>query len=779
MSSRQLRKLRKQQELLTSHKDSADGSDSAPDDDDAPISRPTSKPQFSGFAALAGGDDDDDDDEPEPEAQEDNNADATEEAVEEPAVVKKSKKSKKKKKKGKKAETPAESGKAAGGDGDLDEIDRAIKELKLAPTRELVTAAAGSQTPVKTSERLSQLLSINLQHLKVLNEMRRLFGKEAIESAAAEEDARVAERVHELRRRGNGEGVDLETFLGMQGLKDGMSEVVARRNPFIEGKKRWPKGSAGGLTMTTIGPVNGDATEFSFAHDKAYGDLEATFFFLIGMHDPSKLILFLSEHPYHVSTLIQVSKVAIQQDQNASLAAELCERALFTFGRVTLSTFRKKLEEGQARLNFNRPENRQFWLAGHNYIKNLIRKGTFRTALEWTKLFVSIAPEDPYGMANWLHSMAVRAHESQWFIDLCDSELLSGASPKIGNASYLRQTLVLAKLQRGDRTSARTLLAQGMAELPWLYSTLFKTLNLDVPKSLWAIFPRDDDEQLYTELYIHTMKDLWNKVETTTLMVEVAKALSRPNIDSLPPGPKVSLGTARFVYLEDTPALMSHVPRNMLHVTPNFDFDPLPPPKEENIFSNDRQRMPWDNDVAEGARDDMAAQLPAMIEAQMNHPDMPEDRRGFLRQILDMIQAAGGMPGMMGDLGGGMAEMMTELGGALPGMMGGVPGEWEDEFDDEDEEDEFDEDYEYDMDRWGYPQHEVDENEDGDESDDEMPPLIPINDDGNRTGGDMPGLVPVNRPGHQGEGNAQGPPPEPDLTQTTPGAWPWPGEDLD
>jgi hypothetical protein len=227
----------------------------------------------------------------------------------------------------------------------------------------------------------------------------------------------------------------------------------------------------------------------------------------------------------------------------------------------------------------------------------------------------------------------------------------------------------------------------------------------------------------------------------------------------------VSLGTARFVYLEDTPALMSHVPRNMLHVTPNFDFDPLPPPEEENIFSNDRQRMPWDNDVAEDTRDDLAAQLPAIIEAQMNHPDMPEHRRGYLRQVLDMIQAAGGMPGMMGDLGGGMAEMMTALGDGLPPMMGGVPGEWEDEFDDEDEDevddfdDEYGEDYEYD--------------------DDELPPLIPVNDDGNRTGEDMPGLVPVSGPQRQGGGNTQVPPSEPDITQMTPGAWPWPGEELD
>ena len=92
------------------------------------------------------------------------------------------------------------------------------------------------------------------------------------------------------------------------------------------------------------------------------------------------LTCLLRELAYHVSTLLQVSSVA-KQDQNMALAGELCERALFTFGRVTTSTFRQDVEHGRARLDFRRPENRQFWLAGYHFLKSLIRKGTYRTAL--------------------------------------------------------------------------------------------------------------------------------------------------------------------------------------------------------------------------------------------------------------------------------------------------------------------------------------------------------------------------------------------------------------
>lgn len=752
MSSRQLRKLRQQQELLSTQKESTN---SATDDDNEPIlvSRQP-KLQFSAFAALAGenGEDEDDDDDdvkdhegekPEPEAEQNPAGAAGQQDAKEAPATNRSKKHKKKKKKGKKSENRAEGANAVTSkNDDLDEIDRAIKALNLAPLQGRPDAAARSQNIVKASDRLSQLLRINLQHLKVLNEMRRLFGKEAIEAAQADEEAQIVEHLREIQRRGaRGEGVDLETYLRAP-MREGLSEIVARRNPFIEGKKRWPKGSAGGLTMTTIGSMNEESTEFSFAHDKAYSALDSTFFFLIGMHDPTRLIHFLQQHPYHVSTLIQVSKVAIQ-DQNASLAAELCERALFTFGRVTLSTFRKKLEEGRARLDFSRPENRQFWLAGWNYIKNLIRKGTFRTALEWTKLFISISPEDPYGLISWLHALAIRAHEAQWFVDLCDSDLLSQASPNIDTAPYIRQTLVLAKLQLGDRTNARTLLTQGMAQLPWLYGSLFTALGLDVPKSLWAIFPRDDDERLYTELYVHLTKDLWNKPDIVALLAEVAKVIPRPDFESLPPAPKVSLGTARFVYLDNTPELMAHVPRGMLHVAPNFDFDPLPPPKEQNTFSHEAQRLPWENDPTEqlrasdGQRGHLPADIAAMAEEMVNNPELGEDDRGYLQRFLDMLGAAGVLMPRPGDLGGAMAGEWEEDDEDEDDMAEDEAAEWEDHYDFEGDLD--------DVEGWAYGHdghsdldegdHEHDQ--DGAAGDDEMPALEPMN-PGNRAPGAWP-----------------------------------------
>ncbi|SPQ20448.1 7399bb83-4f5b-4dd3-b05f-8d32c8fce76b [Thermothielavioides terrestris] len=615
MASRQLRKLRKQQELLSLQNETGDRSDES--DDELIVAKPRGN-MFSGFAALgdAGDDGDDGDDgsdggdkgRKESESDDAASPPAHQEQAsrqEEPAKKSKKKSSKKKKKKGKQAETPAP---AQDERESVDEIDRVLEELRL-EAQPPGGPARGAPAAGEPTNGLNELLRINFQHLKAVNEMRRLFGK-------AMDVAEVEERTQDRQHRTLPQHMDLETFLSARaahpglgpGGNKGMFDTVLRANPFIDGKKSWPRSTAQGLKMVRITEASSGEVEFAYAHDKTYEDLEASFFGLVQMYDPMQIVYFLHRYPYHVSSLIQVSKVA-RQDQNSALAADLIERALFTFGRATLSEFRKKLEKGQARMSFARPENRQFYLAGHNLIQKLVLKGTYRTALEWAKLLLSINHSDPYAMINWIHVLAIRAREAQWFIDFCNSGILDSeddnADGKIPAGAYAKQTLPLAYLQLKDLETAKSTLIKGMETLPWVYCALFSALNLDTPRSVWGNQPRDIDEQLHTELYIHMAKDLWNTPQTISLLKDAAAAAARVDDPwELPRGAPVSLATARFVYLDNTPALMVAVPRQMLHAAPNFDFDPLPPPLAENVFSSEAQRRPWlavDHDAARAA----------------------------------------------------------------------------------------------------------------------------------------------------------------------------------
>ncbi|KAH8155923.1 hypothetical protein CIB48_g12324 [Xylaria polymorpha] len=632
MSSRQLRKLQKQRELQQLQASSPTNDDSDESEQDAPIPRP--KPSaFSAFAAL-GGDDGGDDDENE----EDDNADEVEPTetsprpAESPVRIETSnnpskKSKKKKKKKGKQpdisANPPSNIDSTQTG---TDDIDEALRELNLSSKK--AAAPAGAQQDTARSmayERICELLRINTHHLKVVNEMRNLFGREAIAAALNEEND---ERARTQRPRHTPQQVDLETYLKGQPGKT-LPEVTLRRNPFLPGKDTWPRAPTEGLSMrqiqegVAVGNSLSGTVEFVFAHDTTYNRLELEFFNLVQMHDPMLLVDFLHRHPYHISTLIQVSKIA-KQDQNSALSADLCERALFTFGRVALSGFRQKIEEGKARLDFRRPENRQFWLAGYHYLKNLVMKGTHRTSLEWAKLLFSMDLSDPYGMIHFIHPMAIRAHESKWFIDFCDSEVLDEFDTV---QDYIRQTLVLARLQQKDTAGAKALLLEGMERLPWLYSSLYKALNLDVPKAIWGMQPRDGHEQLFVELYIHQTKSLWDNAQATGLLKEAARDAKKPDFQTFGFPPVVGRNVARFVYLDNTPSLMGHVPGDLLSTSPNWEFDPIPPLKEENVFSYDSQQQPWMPVGRQGLRG----------------LDIPRDGQA-LRRLLARVREGGGPP---------------------------------------------------------------------------------------------------------------------------------------
>ncbi|GJN85075.1 hypothetical protein PLIIFM63780_008639 [Purpureocillium lilacinum] len=583
MSSRQLRKLQQQRELekaraLDIQEESSDeGEDIGPPGTAA-------KPRPNLFAAL-GGEDEDQDDEAAAEDDGGDDADENHEAQQEEVIQTQpqasSKKSKKKKKKKSKA---AETVPAETPENDEDEIDKAMKDLGLAtgdPSQAATQSdAVGGRGP---ATRLNELLGINLYHLRPVNEMRNLFGRDVIESANAEEQRQQQENLRRNRTRGPViRDVDLETYLRGPPGAPKLPEVSLRRNIFVQGREHWPRQTAGGLTMKQVGSGDADgSTEYAYVHEKQYDDMQALFFACVQIGDPNRMIQLLMQAP--------------KQDQNMALAGELCERALFTFGRVTTSTFRQDVEHGRARLDFRRPENRQFWLAGYHFLKSLIRKGTYRTALEWAKLLHAIDPQgDPYAMKHFIHFLAIRAYESRWLIDFLESQSGNDAD---GGAEYLRQTLVLAKLQAGDVDGARQDLAQGIQRLPWLYCALFQDLNLDAPPSIWGTSADSNARSFWTKLYIYQTKDLWNNTQATSLLQDVAKSLNKVDTSNLPqddapPG----LGPTRLAYLEGQTSLLAVAPRALLESQPNYEFDPLPPPEKDNIFTSEGTQLPWRDD---------------------------------------------------------------------------------------------------------------------------------------------------------------------------------------
>lgn len=254
--------------------------------------------------------------------------------------------------------------------------------------------------------------------------------------------------------------------------------------------------------------------------------------------------------------------------------------------------FATKLSQGKARLDFKRPENRELWLAGYQYIKSLVMKGTYQTALEWAKLLLSLDPgNDPYCMLLMIHHFALRAFEPEYLLKLKDGfDFKDTVKWKICNPpSHIAPSWALAAMQQKDGKKSRSLLKDAIQQLPWLFCKLFQELNLDPPPSIWGVVPRTDAENLFSEIYIRQTKDLWNTPEATSLLMEVAHATEKLDDRELPrlENSQITLDVARFVYLDNTPALMALVPSELLHRIPNSDSDPLPP--YDNIFSWESQ----------------------------------------------------------------------------------------------------------------------------------------------------------------------------------------------
>jgi hypothetical protein len=290
MSSRQLRKLQKQRELEEAQNTPKLDQEEEEEDDDEVVDTKASnaKPRVSLFAALGGEDDDVDE-----EDQDDIN-DAPTPAVQDdqqPVSSETSNNKKRKKKKKGKAKATSE---AVPKPADEDEIDRALKELKLT-NRQKAEKSAANPPVVDKEARMNELMKINTQHLRAINEMRQLFGREVMETAQTEEEREQA-RADRARAAGE-QHVDLETFLRGQPGERKLPELSLRRNVFVQGREHWPMATSGGLTMELLKPGHGTMdNEYVFVHNEAYDSVQVSFFTFVMAGDPMQLVHLLHQH---------------------------------------------------------------------------------------------------------------------------------------------------------------------------------------------------------------------------------------------------------------------------------------------------------------------------------------------------------------------------------------------------------------------------------------------------------------------------------------------------
>ena len=597
MSSRALRKVmreREEQERLKQLEKEASQLEEEQDEEEEDDYRPVTVKK-SAFALLGedGADDDDDHEE-----DDDDIASSRDQPVSngdgaaQTASSKKKKKKKKKKAKQAKADVAAVEEPPAPED-ELDEIDAALKQLATSGKQDASATAATSANAVdpETAE-THRLLAIDTHHLHAQNEMRRLFGRTAIEAGDDDDAAPGGNR--RQQRRGGGHTAGLAQAMrgqgGAGGRAGGLSAMALRRNIFIAGKEDWPIATGGGLGMEVEEKRSDGTVLFRYVHSFAYQDVQAQFELAVASMDPQRLILLLRQHPYHISTLLQVSEIA-KQERDAAAAGDLLERALFSFGRAAHSTFSKHLAAGTARLDFRRPENREFWLASWRYMQNLTQRATWRTIYEWGRLLLSFSPEDdPYALWLTLDQYALRARQDASYLSLTRHApfhaLLTDRYPHVAfSAALAAFRTATAASDPKAQSQARQGLYAAIGRHPWLAARLCRELALDTPPPIWGAEPRTPRETFLAESYATRARDLWAAPEHAALLLEISAALA-PGVPAAPAQPefKVARNEARHVLLAEIPALIAFVPREFTERLTSAS-DPLPPPAEEQVVA--------------------------------------------------------------------------------------------------------------------------------------------------------------------------------------------------
>ncbi|KAF3931813.1 hypothetical protein ABW19_dt0200746 [Dactylella cylindrospora] len=431
----------------------------------------------------------------------------TESTPQQTAPSSKKKKNKKKKKKGKSKAEPATATKGTSREEDED-IDAILQSLKSSTLTSTDSTKPQFQTSASPSSRLQTLLHIDPRHLDLENEMRKLFGRAAASRESTSTD---------VRQRGQPRIPGGRPLLAAGG----------RRNVFVQPGENWPREGSGGLSMEFLGKSDDDGTAlFKYVHSRAYQDVQRQFGECVRSMDPERMITHMHSHPYHISTLLQVSHIATTQSNDHTTSQQLISRALFSLGRSSHSLFPTALSSGSARLSFDHFENRELYFAGWKYILTLSRRGLWRTGLEFVRTLLQLDPlDDPLCLSLIIDQYALKSRSPEVLLSLSSTPLLQSSWTSTPNILY---SLSLAHFMTGDIAKAKEALKTAIEKFPYILTKLHGSLTDggSLPNTLWGLLPPSETDSLLSELYTLRMGDLWNIPENSAFLTSTISGIA-------------------------------------------------------------------------------------------------------------------------------------------------------------------------------------------------------------------------------------------------------------
>ncbi|KAF8607494.1 DUF654-domain-containing protein [Ceratobasidium sp. AG-I] len=534
-----------------------------------------------------------------------------EEESDEPAVQSKSKKSSTKKKKKKKKpattatinSTPASAtpittsskpaakpgtGKTGKNKSGKDEIDLALEELAQKfpdlQTSSKAAQSASSKAANSTSQVLFSLLGASLKDFDSDAEMRRFFGSKVVNSAKTGSRSQKVPRSHLTKPTVQWIPAGTPSGLSVVPLDD----YERRRKGYARPGEKW----------------------WNVEHSVDYKRTQLKFLQFVTLSEPTHLFTLFRSESWHIDTLLQIGEIFKHQEE-LSQASDFVERAIYAFEHSLPVAF--DISSGSSRLDFDRIENRPFFLALHRHVLSLSRRGTPRTAFEFARLLFALDPVgDPHGAAFYLDFLSAKAGMGQWLLDvwelwpearkdIADNPLAShGIDVRCLPGWAYTRALILYDMESKKRETAHeastAALVDSILTFPEVLPYLVDKASINLPSKARAHpslrveteykhgDPSGSALHMLAHLYALRANSLWkNEPHSTWLVSTVTKIEDR--LGSTTPARDIARehfaqgpteGMDRHANVADLRAISAYrSPKSNLAVT--HAFDPIPP----------------------------------------------------------------------------------------------------------------------------------------------------------------------------------------------------------
>ncbi|KAH9200884.1 transcriptional repressor TCF25-domain-containing protein [Zygosaccharomyces rouxii] len=305
------------------------------------------------------------------------------------------------------------------------------------------------------------------------------------------------------------------------------------------------------------------------------------FYLSVILHPDHESLIHLisSKFPYHVPALLQVALITIRQGDRSNTSG-LIQRALFVFDRALRAGI--KFDSLSCQLPYTYFFNRQFFLAIFRYILLLAQRGAVATAGEWCKALWSLSPlEDPLGCRYFIDHYLLLNKEYHYLIELSKSPLMT--CYRQWYTLGLALGTVLSYLRLENPQSAREELVRAFKYHAHSLASLFvEKLRGDPSLTQGLEFQADSTQVLETKAYGTRFGISWQKPENLNFLnTELTNLFKKFQTQDLEIAPAVSQEEVTV-----NPFFVEGIPVNLLRFSVLSEESPVMASIPTSVWSN-------------------------------------------------------------------------------------------------------------------------------------------------------------------------------------------------